>query len=99
MTNTGDANSPIVSEFYGCRNFEFEGDNPTVVGNYGEDYDVCAPYTTRVTELSEGQSFTSSPNHGRSTDGGFPYYNFEYGNKGRSHCRGLVVDLGNRFHL
>lgn len=82
MTNTGDANSPIVSEFYGCRNFEFEGDNPTVVGNYGEDYDVCAPYTTRVTELSEGQSFTSSPNHGRSTDGGFPYYNFEYGNKG-----------------
>ena len=82
MTNTGSSNSPIVTDFYGCKSFEFEGDNPLIVGNYGEDYDVCAPYTTRVTELSEGDSITFSPNHGRSTDGGFPYYNFEYGDEG-----------------
>ncbi len=82
VTNTGSSNSPIISQFYGCRNFEFDGENPIIVGNYGEDYDVCAPYTTRVTELSEGSNVSFAPSHGRSTDGGFPYYNFEYGNKG-----------------
>lgn len=81
FTNNGSENSPVVSGLVPA-NIDFHGDDPTILGNYGEDYDVVAPYTPRNMALSEGETQTFSPLRGRSTDAAFPYYNFEYGNKG-----------------
>ena len=80
FTNKGTENSPIVSDISPAE-LTFEGDNPIILSNFS-DGGQYAPFLPQTLELSEGESKSFSPSTGRSTEDAFPYYNFEYGNKG-----------------
>lgn len=82
VTNPGTEDSPIVSNFYGCNGYEFNGENPTILTNNSDFEAGEAPYRTDKVEIAEGQTVTDSPANGRGTDEAFPYYNLEYGDKG-----------------
>ena len=81
IKNNGNSNSPIVSNLTPC-SINFEGNDPAIIGSYGDYLGVTAPYTSRDTYLRDGEKISFTPQKGRATDGAFPYYNFEYGNKG-----------------
>ena len=80
FTNNGEENSPIVSDISPAE-LTFEGDNPTILSNFS-DGGQYAPFLPQRLELKEGEKKTFAPSTGRSTEDAFPYYNFEYGNKG-----------------
>ena len=82
VTNTADENSPVVSNFYGCKDYEFKGDDPTILTNNSDFESSEAPYRTDTVTIADGETVTDSPYNGRSSDEAFPYYNFEYGDKG-----------------
>ena len=80
FTNNGEENSPIVSDISPAE-LTFKGDNPTILSNFS-DGGQYAPFLPQRLELKEGEKKTFAPSTGRSTEDAFPYYNFEYGNKG-----------------
>lgn len=82
VTNPGEEDSPIVSNFYGCRDYEFNGSNPTILTNYSDFEESKAPYRTDKIDIAEGETITDAPYNGRGSDEAFPYYNLEYGDKG-----------------
>ena len=82
VTNAASENSPIVSNFYGCKDYKFVGSDPTILTNNSDFESSEAPYRTDTITISDGETITDSPYNGRSSDEAFPYYNFEYGDKG-----------------
>ena len=80
FTNKGQNDSPKVSDISPAE-LTFEGDNPVILSNYS-DGGPFAPFVPQTIYLSDGESRSFAPQNGRSTEGAFPYYNFEYGNKG-----------------
>ena len=80
FTNTGKENSPKVYDISPAE-LTFEGENPVILSNYS-DGGPFAPFVPQTIYLNDGDSRTFAPQNGRSTEAAFPYYNFEYGNKG-----------------
>ena len=80
FTNKGKENSPKVYDISPAE-LTFEGENPVILSNYS-DGGPFAPFVPQTIYLNDGDSRTFAPQNGRSTEAAFPYYNFEYGNKG-----------------
>ena len=71
-----------MSNFYGCKDYKFVGSDPTILTNNSDFESSEAPYRTDTVTIADGETITDSPYNGRSSDEAFPYYNFEYGDKG-----------------
>ena len=77
-------NTPIIKDVSSAE-LTFEGENPIILTSCGDteaDTQTPAPFTPRSYELEKTPNVEFKPSNGRSTEVGFPYYNFEYGNKG-----------------
>ena len=84
FTNITAANSPTVTDISPAE-LKFEGENPVILTSCGDTEAATqstAPFIPRSFELEETPSLSFCPSSGRSTEVGFPYYNFEYGDKG-----------------
>ena len=82
--NITSSNSPIVTDISSAE-LKFEGENPVILTSCGDTEAVTqstAPFIPRSFELEETPSLSFCPSSGRSTEVGFPYYNFKYGNRG-----------------
>ena len=83
FTNTGDADTPIVSNIQALdvqlqRSADCEF---TLHYNRGDSCDA-ASFEPLVQELGPGEVFEAAPNGGRPTNGAFPYYNLRAGSEG-----------------
>ena len=84
FTNSASRNTPVIKDVSPAE-LTFEGDNPIILTSCGDteaDTQTPAPFTPRSYELEKTKNAEFKPSNGRSTEVGFPYYNFEYGNKG-----------------
>ena len=84
FTNITAANSPTVTDISPAE-LKFEGENPVILTSCGDTEAATqstAPFIPRSFELEETPSLSFCPSSGRSTEVGFPYYNFEYGDRG-----------------
>ncbi len=81
FTNPNKGKSPVVSELKAL-NIDLKGENPIINTSKGDS----SQFTPDIRALNGKESFQSVG--GRSTQGAFPYYNFEYGN------RGLLLAIG-----
>ena len=82
--NITSSNSPIVTDISSAE-LKFEGENPVILTSCGDteaDTQATAPFIPRSYSLEDTNSVSFCPSNGRSTEVGFPYYNFEYGNGG-----------------
>jgi len=72
LTNTGDADSPQITDLTGMNGF-LPGLHPVLIHNNG---DTCQPdlYTDSRTDLDEVRIFTQQPDGGRGSDCALPYY-------------------------
>ena len=84
FTNITAANSPTVTDISPAE-LKFEGENPVILTSCGDTEAATqstAPFIPRSFELEENPSLSFCHSSGRSTEVGFPYYNFEYGDRG-----------------
>ena len=84
FTNITAANSSTVTDISPAE-LKFEGENPVILTSCGDTEAATqstAPFIPRSFELEETPSLSFCPSSGRSTEVGFPYYNFKYGNRG-----------------